>query len=232
MWGEKLPMPALDSDVCPTSGPSKQSRHLEKQQCCEDKREAHCELSLGWSSNEYLSRRLARGGGSRSGTNASMLRYANEDAFEQWLRSCPLDEHALNYAVSRGNDGLLTVQCTWRVAPLTRHPLHSNEHQPEALNADSSASCRGSAETDGNTAAAAGGSGMSGSAMMAAMMEAMSRVSEKPTAGQDRSQPSAEDIRSMMAASGMRFPKAPGASFASRSAAKNEQTDVDHSATL
>lgn len=47
-----------------------------------------------------------------------MLRYAAESDFEAWLATCPLDPRALTYSVTRGGDGMLTVQCTWRQASI------------------------------------------------------------------------------------------------------------------
>ena len=44
-----------------------------------------------------------------------MLRFEREAAFEAWLQSCPLDPRSMQYSIGRGGDGLLTVQCTWRM---------------------------------------------------------------------------------------------------------------------
>ena len=45
-----------------------------------------------------------------------MLRYAEQDAFEAWLRTCPLPSRALTYSVTKsGEDSVLTVDCRWRV---------------------------------------------------------------------------------------------------------------------
>ena len=45
-----------------------------------------------------------------------MLRFAGDDAFERWLKACPIDARALKYKVSR-QGGVLEVSCSWSVAP-------------------------------------------------------------------------------------------------------------------
>ena len=45
-----------------------------------------------------------------------MLRFAGDDAFERWLKACPIDARALKYQVSR-QGGVLEVHCSWSVAP-------------------------------------------------------------------------------------------------------------------
>lgn len=61
-----------------------------------------------------------------------MLRYQGESDLEAWLASCPLDPRYLTYGVTRAPDGLLTVSCSWRVAP-------QNGHAAEAVAADPAA---------------------------------------------------------------------------------------------
>ena len=41
-----------------------------------------------------------------------MLRFAGDDAFERWLKACPIDARALKYQVSR-QGGVLEVSCSW-----------------------------------------------------------------------------------------------------------------------
>lgn len=79
-----------------------------------------------------------------------MLRFDAESAFEEWLLQCPLDPRLLSYSVNKnGNDGLLTVNLSWKVTPstvgapkeiepetpLTKAPPHNAPHNAPAANA-------------------------------------------------------------------------------------------------
>ena len=57
-----------------------------------------------------------------------MLRYDGIDAFEKWLRQCPLDPRTLTYSTARTGDGMLNVQCVWRMPGNLSAPKESCEH--------------------------------------------------------------------------------------------------------
>ena len=153
-----------------------------------------------------------------------MLRHQDEAAFERWLAQCPLDSRNLSYSVARGGDGILTVECQWRLAAAlpsaavgaptcstagtssSSSELHDARKMLEAVQqrvAAASAASEASQKEDGEQS-------RSSPAAMMAMLAMQQKLMDD---GADRPPPSREEIRKMMAlASGsIDFPKPPGA---------------------
>jgi hypothetical protein len=68
----------------------------------------------------------APGGFVPSTSPSSLLSFAQQPAFEEWLKHCPLDAHSLTYGVSRKDAATHCVELQWKV-PL---PAAVREGQP------------------------------------------------------------------------------------------------------
>ena len=86
-----------------------------------------------------------------------MLRFKQQDDFEAWLAACPLDPNSLDYSVTRGGDGLLSVVCKWQQAPLInpQRPRASGASQSPAPPDTTAADAAAEAETKAAEEAAA-----------------------------------------------------------------------------
>ena len=124
-----------------------------------------------------------------------MLRYSEETNFEKWLSQCPLDPRALNYSVSRGGDGLLTVQCQWRMQASnsnyspSRMPTSTVETAVAPAAADAAAppataaNALTAASSDGNDPSPTSSDEAEKLKMMQAMMAKLSAAGIGPRAG-------------------------------------------------
>jgi len=85
-----------------------------------------------------------------------MLRYDGIDAFEKWLRQCPLDPRSLTYSTARTGDGMLNVQCVWRMPGNLSAPNESCEHAAGCVAATAPTPTPAPARDDADAAATTG----------------------------------------------------------------------------
>ena len=127
-----------------------------------------------------------------------MLRFRCEGQFEAWLAQCPLDPAGLTYSVSRSGDGVLSVGCSWKLAPLAPSlEAGSSASQTHLRPANTPEAAKPSPPPTGYSAEAAVGASASQAATSAT---AAAPASSTPAAAAASSAPAEEDQAAAMRA--------------------------------